>query len=385
EHIQKSKGVDAQNLIKKLSSTEISEHMIVTCTPKPNDAIVTRDATMKLPANKATTREDVDGVSKKYVILLFNQRRQIKVCAKRTNVRRFMKFIARRTSSYGFRSQRSYKLAPPNVPPYGYNFKGCLATADAARWLWPISMGSTAFCNCEPFTGCLGLCTISSEIPVLTTGSDLRFNDGRIGGCGCCLSNLDGEEGVAKEGKNQFAAEIADGTLLICDVAATCVGSTRGATQGRPRRGGLQRRIFNELVGLVDAVVAYLIQFAAEIVAGTLLISDVAATCVGSTRGAIQVVEIKEPEPTIVEIKEPRSEILGFAAKQNAFGTGKFEAGVPHCSKLPNQSTHPTVCISPLQQAEQVLLEAWKALIFYSAVQASGDDPRTNSPATCLE
>ncbi|GJZ82477.1 hypothetical protein Tco_0647650, partial [Tanacetum coccineum] len=97
------------------------------------------------------------------------------------------------------------------------------------------------------------------------------------------------------------------------------------------------------------------------------------------------IVEIKEPEPTIVEIKEPVSEVLGFTAKQNAFGTGKFEAGVPHCSKLPNQSTHPTVCIYPLQQAEQVLLEAWKALIFYSAVQASGDDPRTNSPATCLE
>ncbi|GJW27891.1 hypothetical protein Tco_0044766 [Tanacetum coccineum] len=30
----------------------------------------------------------------------------------------------------------------------------------------------------------------------------------------------------------QFAAEIVAGTLLICDVAATCVGSTRGATQG---------------------------------------------------------------------------------------------------------------------------------------------------------
>ncbi|GJY66052.1 hypothetical protein Tco_0468290 [Tanacetum coccineum] len=31
------------------------------------------DATMKLPADKATTREDVDSVSKKYAILLFNQ------------------------------------------------------------------------------------------------------------------------------------------------------------------------------------------------------------------------------------------------------------------------------------------------------------------------
>ncbi|GJZ14854.1 hypothetical protein Tco_0550531 [Tanacetum coccineum] len=41
-------------------------------------------------------------------------------------------------------------------------------------------------------------------------------------------------------------------------------------------------------VGLVDAVVPYLIQFAAESSAGTLLIRDVAATCVGSTRGATQ-------------------------------------------------------------------------------------------------
>ncbi|GKA86421.1 hypothetical protein Tco_0808132 [Tanacetum coccineum] len=41
-------------------------------------------------------------------------------------------------------------------------------------------------------------------------------------------------------------------------------------------------------VGLVDAVVPYLIQFAAEISVGTLLIRDVATTCVGSTRGATQ-------------------------------------------------------------------------------------------------
>ncbi|GJS75577.1 hypothetical protein Tco_0725458 [Tanacetum coccineum] len=74
------------------------------------------DATMKLLAEKATTREDVDDVSKKYVILLFNQRRQLKVRAKRTNVRRIMKFIARRPSSYEFRSQ---------------SFKGSLATAAA--------------------------------------------------------------------------------------------------------------------------------------------------------------------------------------------------------------------------------------------------------------
>ncbi|GJY52500.1 hypothetical protein Tco_0443347, partial [Tanacetum coccineum] len=33
---------DAQNMIKKLSRTEISEHMIETCMPKPHDAIVTR-------------------------------------------------------------------------------------------------------------------------------------------------------------------------------------------------------------------------------------------------------------------------------------------------------------------------------------------------------
>ncbi|GKE42152.1 hypothetical protein Tco_1469436, partial [Tanacetum coccineum] len=41
-------------------------------------------------------------------------------------------------------------------------------------------------------------------------------------------------------------------------------------------------------VGLVDAVVPYLIQFAAEISTGTLLIRDVAVTCVGSARGATQ-------------------------------------------------------------------------------------------------
>ncbi|GKD32698.1 hypothetical protein Tco_1248207, partial [Tanacetum coccineum] len=50
----------------------------------------------------------------------------------------------------------------------------------------------------------------------------------------------------------------------------------------------LWRLVEEVRVGLVDAVVAYLTQFAAEIVAGTLLICDVAATCVGSTRGATQ-------------------------------------------------------------------------------------------------
>ncbi|GJV87317.1 hypothetical protein Tco_1531255 [Tanacetum coccineum] len=75
----------------------------------------------------------------------------------------------------------------------------------------------------------------SSLHKIHTSMSRIGVVEGRIGGCGCCLSNLDGEEGVAKEGKNQFAAEIAAGTLLIYDVAATCVGSTRGATQGRPR------------------------------------------------------------------------------------------------------------------------------------------------------
>ncbi|GJU61927.1 28 kDa ribonucleoprotein, chloroplastic [Tanacetum coccineum] len=47
--------------------------------------------------------------------------REFQVRAKITNVPRFKKFIARRLSSYEFRSRRSYTLDPPNFPPYGYN------------------------------------------------------------------------------------------------------------------------------------------------------------------------------------------------------------------------------------------------------------------------
>ncbi|GJY62646.1 RNA-directed DNA polymerase, eukaryota, nucleotide-binding alpha-beta plait domain protein [Tanacetum coccineum] len=38
-----------------------------------SDPFLTQDATVKVPADKATTREDVNGVSKKHAILLFNQ------------------------------------------------------------------------------------------------------------------------------------------------------------------------------------------------------------------------------------------------------------------------------------------------------------------------
>nr|GEX21966.1 hypothetical protein [Tanacetum cinerariifolium] len=33
--------------------------------------------------------------------------------------------------------------------------------------------------------------------------------------------------------QRKFAAQIPGGTLFICDVVATCVRSTRGATQGK--------------------------------------------------------------------------------------------------------------------------------------------------------
>nr|GEW34062.1 hypothetical protein [Tanacetum cinerariifolium] len=44
----------------------------------------------------------------------------MQVRAKRTNVPRFKKFIARHLSSYEFHSRKSYTLAPPNFPPCGY-------------------------------------------------------------------------------------------------------------------------------------------------------------------------------------------------------------------------------------------------------------------------